>query len=102
MAMLLLWVAIASISVWTEANGSNIYEFKEVKVEKLGEFHYEMKPAQQPEFYVTVCRDYSEPQFTSGMTLSEVIFADEGRCWSLNPNKHAGYYIQRDRNGNPN
>jgi hypothetical protein len=89
-----LWMVLAAASVWTEVRGSNIYEFHNVQVQKINDWSFNMKPALQPEFYVPVCRDYLKPQFDTGMTLSRVIFVDEGHCWSLNPNKHAGYYIK--------
>lgn len=88
-------MTLAGASVWTEVKGSNIYQFSNVQVHKIDDYSFTMKPETQPEFYVAVCRDYIKPQFSTGMTLTKVIFVDEGHCWSLNPNKHAGYYIKR-------
>ena len=78
-----------------------MYEFRDVRVEKTAPFEYWITPKGGTRFHTTVCRDYYEPAFMNGMILNRVIFADQGKCWSLDPNKHAGYFIMRDNYGRP-
>ncbi len=81
---------------------SVIYEFRDVRVERTAPYEYWITPRSGgTRFHTTVCRDYFEPQFMNGMILNRVIFADQGTCWSLDPNKHAGYFIQRGKDGRP-
>lgn len=76
------------------------FEFHNVHVLQTGDNEFWFVPEQGKAFHTTVCKDYPIT-FKSGMTLSDVTFKDEGACWSLNPNKHAGYYIERDEHGQP-
>jgi len=78
-----------------------LYEFRNVAVEQTGEYEYWLTPEHKDRFHTTVCKDYAEPGFTTGMILRKVIFVDRGSCWSLDPNQHAGYYIERDEHGQP-
>lgn len=80
---------------------SMLYSYNNVRVEKTAPFEYWMYPEGKPRFHTTVCRDYFEPGFDTGMTLGRVIFSDQGSCWSLDPNKHAGYWIKRGQDGRP-
>lgn len=78
-----------------------MYDFQNVYVEKTAPFEYWMQPEGKPRFHTTVCRDYYEPALSTGMTLNRIIFLDQGSCWSLDPNKHAGYWIKRGQDGRP-
>jgi hypothetical protein len=78
-----------------------VYEFHDVGVQKTAPFEYWLIPRKAPRFHTTVCRDYQEPAFKTGMRLQKAIFIDMGNCWSLDPNKHAGYYIERGEDGKP-
>jgi hypothetical protein len=55
------------------------------------------------EFTEDICRDYYPPgeDFRAGTILRELIHTEEGTCWSLNPDKHAGFYKRRDKDKNP-
>jgi hypothetical protein len=83
------------------AQQATLYKYDNVQVEQTAPFEYWMTPDGQPRFHTTVCRDYMEPGFTTGMTLDKVIFVDRGSCWSLDPNLHAGYFIRRRQDGQP-
>lgn len=78
-----------------------LYDYHNVRVEKTAPFEYWLTPEGKPRFHTTICRDYMEPGFGSGMVLSRVILLDKGSCWSLDPNKHAGYWIERGQDGRP-
>ena len=78
-----------------------IYEFRNVSVSKTAPFEYWLMDEKGKRFHATVCRDYYEPGFDTGMVLVKVIFVDQGNCWSLDPNKHAGYFIARREDGRP-
>ena len=83
------------------AHNALLYKYDNVQVEQTAPFEYWMVPDGQPKFHTTVCRDYPEPGFTTGMVLEHVTFVDRGSCWSLDPNLHAGYFIRRNKNGEP-
>jgi hypothetical protein len=55
------------------------------------------------EFTEDICQDHAPPgnDFKPGTILRELIHTEEGTCWSLNPDKHAGFYKRRDANKNP-
>jgi hypothetical protein len=98
----LIWLSLAGVSLWTEVRGSNLYTFYDAQVEQTDAFKYFLTLPDTTKIRVVVCDDYAHPpMFTTGMMLSKVIFADEGSCWSVNPNKHAGYFIRRDDRGVP-
>ena len=78
-----------------------MFTYDNVKVEKTAPFEYWLQPEGRVRFHTTVCRDYYEPGFDTGMTLNRVIFVDRGNCWSLDPNKSAGYWIKRGKDGRP-
>jgi hypothetical protein len=54
-------------------------------------------------FTEDICKDFVSPEkdFPLGIILNKVIHTDEGNCWSLNPDKHAGYFKRRDADRNP-
>ena len=81
---------------------SKIYTFHDVKV--LRAYDNDTYAFQNSNGEVTVaniCGDYIPPDFVPGLRLRELIVKDEGDCWSLDPNKHAGYFKMRDINGQP-
>jgi hypothetical protein len=53
-------------------------------------------------FTVDICHDYAAPgdDFRQGIILDELIHTVESGCWSLNPDKHAGYFKRRYSNRN--
>lgn len=60
------------------------------------------------EFTEDICRDYDSPgeDFRQGTILDELIHTDEKKadgtqCWSLNPDKHCGWFKRRDSRKNP-
>jgi len=98
----LLAFVIAGASTWKEARGQTLYTFYDAQVEQTAPFRYFLTLPDTTRIRAVVCDDYAHPpMFTSGMVLSKVIFEDEGNCWSVNPNKHAGYFIRRDDLGVP-
>ena len=99
-ALCSIWLMIAVAAIYTEARGQVRYEFKDARVEVTGPYQYWIT-ANGQRFHTTVCQDYAEPPFTTGITLSQVIFVDKGDCWSLNPNEHAGYFFKRGQDGRP-
>jgi hypothetical protein len=48
-------------------------------------------------FTEDICHDYASPgdDFREGLILKKVIHTEEG-CWSLNPDKHCGFFKLRD------
>jgi hypothetical protein len=50
-----------------------------------------------------ICEDFESPSsdFIQGIILTRMIYVDEGSCWSLNPDKHAGFYKLRDDGSKP-
>jgi hypothetical protein len=48
-------------------------------------------------FTEDICHDYAPPgdDFREGLILKKVIHTEEG-CWSLNPDKHCGFFKLRD------
>lgn len=97
-----LIVFIATAVIWLHKYyGSSLQKFSNIRVQKVDDYRYWFTKPDGTKFYVSVCRDYEAPQFDTGMTLSYAVFLDEGKCWSLNPNKNAGYFIWRDEKGAP-
>lgn len=77
-----------------------LYEFHDAKVEQTAPFKYWLTLPDGTRVHALVCDDYVHPpMFSTGMTLARVIFADFGKCWSVNPNYHAGYFILRNEKG---
>jgi hypothetical protein len=55
------------------------------------------------EFTHDICPDYTSPEedFKIGTILNSMTHTDEGKCWSLHPDKHAGFFKRRDSSKNP-
>lgn len=86
---------------WKNVHDLRTYTFTNLYVkQQTGDLEFWFVPEHADAFHTTLCPDYPIT-FKSGMTLGKAVFLDEGQCWSLNPNKHAGYYILRDTNGKP-
>lgn len=67
---------------------------------KLDDWNYWLIPDNGRRFLMVVCRDYAPPDFVQGNTLTWLRYYDDAPvCRSLNPNKHAGYYLRRALNG---
>lgn len=97
-----LIVFIATAVIWLHKYyGSTFQKFNNIRVQKVNDYQYWFTKPDGTKFYVSVCRDYDAPRFDTGMTLAYAVFLDEGKCWSLNPNKNAGYFIWRDEKGVP-
>jgi hypothetical protein len=82
-------------------------------VEINGEYRYTFQPVDEHDrligscdprspdytcFTVDICRDFASPKgdFLPGIILNRLIHTVEAGCWSLNPDKHCGYYKRRD------
>lgn len=50
-----------------------------------------------------ICRDYAPPgeDGAVGTIYERLIHTDEPGCWSLNPDKHCGFYKRRDAQDRP-
>lgn len=55
------------------------------------------------EFVEDICKDYAAPvgDFLPGIILNRLIHTVESDCWSLSPDKHAGYYARYDSSKKP-
>lgn len=53
---------------------------------------------QGSQFTQDICTDYETPEidFRVGTILNRLIHTDEPGCWSLNPDKHCGWFKRRD------
>jgi len=49
-------------------------------------------------FTVDICQDYESPvgDFKNGIIIEKMPHTVENGCWSLNPDKHAGYFKRRN------
>ena len=95
--VLLLLVTVG----WQSAHHLRTFEYTNLYVQQqTGDLEFWFAPEHADAFHTTICSDYPIT-FTQGMILRKVIFLDEGKCWSLDPNKHAGYYILRGQDGRP-
>lgn len=100
-ASMLVFV-LTSITWMVKDYGSKKYLFRDLEVQqKVDDWRWWFVDKDRGRIYVTVCQDYDPPQFSKGQVLTYAVFIDEGKCWSLNPNKHAGYFILRDNKGVP-
>jgi len=61
-----------------------------------------LRPIGDP-FTEDICHDYAAPgdDFRQGLILKKLIHTEEGGCWSLNPDKHCGFYKLRDPEAKP-
>jgi len=81
---------IAVIYVW------NPYRYTWQKVDKDNNLIPDT-PTHRTRFTNDICPDYISPadDFKVGTILDQMIHTDEGSCWSLNPDKHCGYFKRR-------
>lgn len=81
---------IAVVAIW------NPYRYTWQKVD---EFNHVIPdtPLNHTRFTSDICRDYASPvdDFTIGTILNKMIHTSENSCWSLNPDKHCGYFKRR-------
>lgn len=82
-----------SITGVVRAREAHLYTFNDVSVVSVVGDTFIFHPANQREFRTRICGDYDIPPFKVGHVLSSITFYDENTCWSLDPNKHAGYYF---------
>lgn len=78
---------------------------REVATERNDAWRYEFLDASGTRFYQDICKDYLKPEFDSGLVINRMIYLDlddlGAGCWSLDPDKHAGYYKERTEDGKP-
>ena len=75
-------------------NESRLYRFNEATiVETIGDDGFILQPINAESVHVRVCHDYPLPPFRRGLVLRDIIFYDMSECWSLDPEKHAGYHF---------
>lgn len=100
---------VAPVGTWAIGANSaphSVTEERHVTIlRKANPYRFEISTstADQP-FWIDVCRDFAPPDFDEGLILTRLIYVveqDNDRCWSLNPDNHAGYFKLRDNNGRP-
>jgi hypothetical protein len=96
-------------AVWMLRPAKVTTEYNVAVTAVWGPYRYTFQPVDETnhligqEFTEDICQDYPSPQddFKEGIILWKLIHTVENGCWSLNPEKHAGYYKRRDRQKQP-
>lgn len=85
---------------------SKVTTEKNVAVVKvLGPYRFTFQPVGSDnvlfghEFTEDICPDFAAPgdDFKEGTILNELIHTVQNGCWSLDPDKHCGWYKRRDK-----